>query len=213
MAIESNDLTGQRFYRWTVVKAAEFTKTGKPNVWLCECDCGTIRKVRTNDLKQGKTHSCGCYNKEKSRERATKHNGCGTRLYTIYKNMVGRCYRKTSSHYERYGGRGITVCDEWMAENGFQNFKTWADSSGYNDTLTIERIDIDKGYMPSNCKWIPLKEQANNRRTTHWITFEGITKNITQWADFIGINRRTLTYIMARDGEQETLRRLLKEVI
>jgi len=203
------DLTGQKYGRWTVLQLAE--NDGNGIKWLCRCDCGVERSVRANDLRQNKSLSCGCYNHEKIVERATKHNGCGTRLYYTYKNMIGRCYRKTSTHYDRYGARGITVCNEWLGNDGFTNFREWAEQTGYNDSLTIERIDIDKGYSPVNCKWIPFREQANNRSTTHWVTYNGVTQNITQWAKQIGIERRKLTYLMARDGEQETLFNLLKE--
>ena len=114
----------------------------------------------------------------------------GTRLYKIYDNMKTRCYNPNSNAYDRYGGRGITVCSEWL--NDFSTFKEWALSHGYRDDLTIERIDVNGNYTPDNCTWATYKDQANNRRSNQLETIDGVTKNLTEWAEFYGINIKTV---------------------
>lgn len=133
---------------------------------------------------------------------AEKHtNEYGTRLYWIWHNMKARCLKEGSTNYEHYGGRGIKVCEEWKS---FVPFRDWAHSSGYDDSLTIERIDVNGNYEPSNCRWATMKEQANNKRTSHYFTYHGETKTIKQWSEEKKINRETLRHrILAGWSEDE----------
>lgn len=143
------DLTGQRFGKLTVVEKITKRKKGKV-LWKCLCDCGQFTQPVTASLINGHSRSCGCVR--------TKHNGKGTRLYRILNGMKDRCLNVKSQYWIRYGGRGITICQEWAKD--FAIFKEWALANGYEDTLTIDRIDNDKGYCPSNCQWLTRIENA-----------------------------------------------------
>lgn len=120
---------------------------------------------------------------------ARSHGYTGTRLYTTWCNMKGRCYRKSTKRYERYGGRGITVCKEW--KDSFETFKEWALNNGYSDSLTLDRIDNNGNYCPENCRWITNKEQQSNKSDNHLITYNGRTQTITQWAEELGMSGKS----------------------
>lgn len=160
----------------------------------CKCECGQIvNKIVLRSLFSGNTKSCGCLNNENLLKRNLKH-GDGhrnnkTRLYKIWVDMKRRCNNPNRKGSKNYCDKGILVCEEW---NEFINFKQWAISNGYDDTLTIERKDNNKNYCPENCCWISKSEQSKNRSTNHYITFNGETKTLSDWALTIGINRLTL---------------------
>ena len=150
------DLIGKKFHLLTVIKADGKSKDGHLT-YLCKCDCGNEASVQGRLLRNGNTKSCGCL-------RATspfKHGSSYSRLYYIYNSMKDRCSRATRKDYKYYGGKGITVCEEWL--NSFETFKEWAINNGYTEELTIDRIDNAKGYCPTNCKWSTRKEQSQNR--------------------------------------------------
>lgn len=183
-----NDLTGQRFGRLVALYPTE-KRICRRVVWHCKCDCGKYKDVDSLNLVQGDTTSCGCVATEILIKRNTTHGDYNSRLYRIFRGMISRCDCPSSTEYENYGGRGITVCEEWRDYN---NFKQWAISNGYSNNLTIERNDIDGNYCPENCKWTTMKEQQNNKRNNHFLTYNGVTKTIAQWSDLLGINYGTL---------------------
>ena len=117
---------------------------------------------------------------------AKTHGGTGTRLYRIWKNMKARCYRKSAREYGNYGGRGISICEEW--KDDFLSFRKWALSNGYKESLTIDRIDVNKDYKPSNCRWITNKEQQNNRRDNRIYEYDGKSLTLSQWSELLGMN-------------------------
>lgn len=160
------DLVGLRFGRLTVVKREGMDNTRKNTTWLCLCDCGNTVVASTCHLKTGHTKSCGCYKGKAegcvATQFKTKHGISRSRIYRILHGMKQRCTNPNAPKYHLYGGRGIRVCEEWY--NDVQAFYNWAVSHGYVDGLTIDRIDNDKGYEPSNCRWVTIAEQNRNRR-------------------------------------------------
>jgi hypothetical protein len=185
------DLTGMKFGRLTVLRQSGYCKNGKKkqSQWECICDCGKIVNKPVSSIKQGKTKSCGCLFGDVMKATFVKHGETGTRLYEIWSHMRRRCLRPSDPAYKNYGGRGIAACKEW---DDYTVFREWALSHGYADNLTIDRKDNDGNYEPSNCKWSTMKEQSNNRRSNHLLTLGGITKNINQWSESIGIGRTVI---------------------
>ena len=178
------DMTGERYGRLTVVRLSERkTNQGKP-LWVCRCDCGNEVEVPRKRLIEGSTKSCGCYRREFSREQHTTHGqsrdgNAHTRLFRIWTGMKDRCNNPKSKYYDKYGGRGITICREWELYSAFHR---WASEHGYTDQLTIDRIDNDKGYSPDNCRWATYSEQENNRRNNVKYEVNGTVYTLAQLA-------------------------------
>lgn len=192
-----NDLTGKKFGRLLVIERAE--NRGRQTYWKCRCDCGKIKEINGAKLKNGHTKSCGCLPR-KAKVKSDVQRSCHlkthgmseTRIYRIYHKMKLRCYSKVNPAYPAYGGRGITICDEWL--NDFMEFYNWSMDNGYADDLSIDRIDNNKGYSPDNCRWTTKKQQANNTRSTIFLTYKGETKPASEWSEITGIPQDTLTY-------------------
>lgn len=164
------DRVGERFGRLVVIERADdyAAPNGNRHVcWKCKCDCGNETAVDACLLATGHTKSCGCLKKEKLTAGNVKHGGRYDRLYKVLANMKNRCYNASSDDYKYYGGRGIKICDEWL--NSYEAFKAWAISSGYDENAkhgdcTIDRIDVNGNYEPSNCRWVSMAVQSKNRR-------------------------------------------------
>lgn len=181
---------GDKYGRLTIIK--ELPTINYRRKVLCRCDCGTVKEYFLQRVIHGETKSCGCLSKELFIERS-KHfpKEVGkSRLHTIWFGMKCRCYTQSASNYNRYGGKGIVVCDEW--KNDFLAFYNWAINNGYSDNLTIDRINYTGNYEPSNCRWIPAKEQAANRSNVQLIPFNGETHTIPEWSEITGINYKCL---------------------
>ena len=180
---KNRSIVGNRYGRLTVLSA--FTRSRRS--WLrCLCDCGEEKTVRRDHVVSGRVVSCGCYGKALGAERNRTHGKTGTRLYRIWKDMRNRCGNKKVPGYHLWGGRGISVCNEWT---NFETFRGWAESSGYADNLSLDRIDNDGDYTPDNCRWATPKEQSLNRRSNCYITCNGVTKHISEWDKGIGATK------------------------
>lgn len=214
------DLTGRRFGRLTVIKLHEKKqqykngkKSGFEYYYLCKCDCGNEKIIRSYALTENMTQSCGCLHKEmvstKTREKIITHGLSRSDLYRKWAGMKSRCYNNKEINFYLYGGRGVKVCEEWQE---FEPFYNWATKNGYKKGLTIDRINVNGDYEPKNCRWATIKEQQNNRRNNHYLTYNGKTHTITEWAEITGIRAKT---IMARINKYKwtTKKALTTEVL
>lgn len=162
-----NDLTGKTIGRWTVLRRNDPPSRGHRPLYVCRCSCGTERVVQGNHLTEGRTKSCGCLRTETSRSKATTHGHYGERLYVVWKHIKERCYSPTCKEFRYYGGRGISICDDW--KNNYLSFRKWAYENGYDESAdrgkcTLDRIDNDGNYEPGNCRWTDMATQCKNKR-------------------------------------------------
>lgn len=191
------NMTGQRFGKLRVIKYVGnyiSPKKSKSAKWLCKCDCGKEIIVIGKNLRKGATKSCGCLWQKLSKEGTfgKTHNLSKTRLYGIWNAIKRRCNEKQYRAYVHYGGRGIRVCEEW--ENDFKSFYNWAMNNGYNDKLTIDRINVNGNYEPNNCRWATRKEQANNTRSNINIKYKGQIKTLKEWCNLLSLKYPTILY-------------------
>lgn len=199
-----NDLTGKTFGRLKVLHRAEdkYYPSGRHDIqYRCKCECGNEITILGIHLRSGHTQSCGCFRIETAKKIMTTHGKTNTRLHNIWKNMKGRCLNKNHDDYHLYGGRGISICQEWV--DSFAAFEEWAIANGYSDTLTLDRCDVNGNYCPDNCRWITQKSQCNNTRRNILITFNGETHTMKQWALMLGINYGTLSSRIKRGWSYE----------
>lgn len=197
------DITGLKFGRLTVLE-----KVGKQNKhhrshWICKCDCGKIIEAREDSLRNGHTTSCGCYNRERVSQTASTHRLTNSRLYSIWENIVDRIENPNCKGYKYYGGRGIAICKEWR--NDFKTFYDWSMSNGYQDNLTIDRINVDGNYEPSNCRWVTWEIQNSNKRNNHYEYINGQKYTVTQISKMYNINLRTLCHRLEKMDIMEAI--------
>lgn len=191
--IRITSLVGKRYGRLKVISKEENTRSkgGKSHVmYLCECDCGNRLIVKAENLRSGNTQSCGCLAIDRTKEKSTKHGLTRDRLYHVWNGMKDRCYNPNSESYHNYGGRGITVCDEWR--DNFQAFYDWATENGHKEYLTIDRINNDGNYEPSNCRWATNKEQQRNKRNNFILNYNEESMTLSAISEVTGINASTL---------------------
>lgn len=184
------DLTGRVFGRWTVQSHSHYDPLRKVHYWHCVCECGNEKDVVTRSLTRGDSKSCGCLQKEGGH---WTHGMTKTKIYDVWRAMKNRCFKPNTRYYENYGGRGITVCNEWLDFINFFNDMGFPPKNHW-----IERIDVNGNYEPSNCRWATPKEQGNNRTDNSYLTHNGETLNITQWAEKLKIPRPTIVSRLSR---------------
>lgn len=174
------------------------------SMWLFQCSCGKQKVLSVKNVRSGSTRSCGCLNAEHARRIAAigrfKHGdakvGAVARLHTIWRGMLKRCNKSSNSkESEWYAKRGIEVCDEWK---DYVAFKSWAMQNGYQDHLSIDRIDVNSGYSPANCRWSDMKTQSRNRTTSRFLEVNGSKKTIAEWAEIMGVRQGAITLRLQR---------------
>ena len=195
--IKINEYLGKKYNELTILEEVG-SRNGRRLV-KCQCDCGNIIIAELRTVARGSKKSCGCRQKRLLIERNYKHGyskrGAKDRLYTIWCGIKYRCHARKGLDYEEYAARGIAICSEW--ENDYNAFRKWAYSNGYDENAkfgecTIDRIDVNGNYEPSNCRWVSNAVQQNNKRTNNKISYKGETHTLTEWSRIIGINQGTL---------------------
>ena len=190
---------GEKYGRLTVIEYAGLNKNNAA-LWKCKCDCGNERIVMGAVLRSGKTKSCGCLQRVVAKETVQKYNNSpeykpvrhithglhSTRLFGIWCRMKGRCYNSKSTQYRYYGAKGVKICDEWLTD--FKAFYDWSMANGYQDDLTIDRINNDGNYSPDNCRWANHSEQMLNRSNTVFVEYNGEKKPLAVWCRIYGVN-------------------------
>lgn len=206
MAIRDPIIDGTRFSRLVTLSSK---KVGRRTWYKCQCDCGTIKEVRSFNLKNGATRSCGCLMRENLVALAVKQTKHGhasylkaSPTYVAWVHLVRRCTKKTDAAWKHYGGRGIRVCERWLM---FENFL--ADMGEKPAGLTLDRFPNNNGdYEPTNCRWATAEQQQNNKRNTRLVTIDGETKSLAQWARVVGITKGSMYARAAKHGEEAAVR-------
>lgn len=187
MEKDKSDLTGMKFERLTVLGDGGKDKFNN-RLWKCRCDCGEITFATRTALKSGHKRSCGCLMRERVGNMRRIDGRSSDNLYHLYYNIRNRCTNPNDPNYKYYGGRGIALCKEWR---DWESFKDWATLKGYEKGLTLDRIDVNGNYEPSNCRWITQAEQMRNTRKTRFLTYKGETKPLIEWCEILGISFNT----------------------
>lgn len=193
----TKDITGQRFGRLVAEQELEERIRGAI-AYECICDCGNRVKATASSLISGNTKSCGCLHREQLLNRITKHGHCGEKLYSVWQGIKRRCKNPNTKDYAIYGGRGIHICPEW--DTSYSAFREWAFQNGYREGLSIDRIDTNGNYEPSNCRWATILEQSHNKRNNFNLTYEGKTMTESEWAREKGISLQTLYSRLTKCG-------------
>jgi hypothetical protein len=188
----ATNLIGQRFGKLEAI-AREGSRGGRA-LWLLRCDCGRDHRATASNLKCGNVKHCGCAS------RRLKHGMAGTQLYKRWDSMIQRCTNPNASYFHRYGGRGITVCSEWL---DFASFSKWALANGYNADLQLDRIDNDAGYQPDNCRFVTPKLNSLNKANTRLIKCRGKMVTIQSAVQTTGISEGAIRTRLARGWTDE----------
>lgn len=183
---QHKDISGQKFGRLTALYRLHNTK-GRTK-WLCVCECGNFAEVNVYHLTGGHTRSCGCLIKEIN----ITHGKSKIRLYRIWRHIINRCYNINVESYKDYGARGIIMCDEWR--NDFQAFYDWSMDNGYDDSLTIDRVDVNGNYEPNNCRWVTKSQQSKNKRNCIYYTINGEARCLSDCCKILNLNYNTVTH-------------------
>lgn len=185
------DLTGKTFGDLTAIKYLGRVNSSNNTYWLCRCSCGVEKVVVGYSLRNGYSKSCGRYHEDhSSNHKLYRHGSASSRLYSIWAKMKQKCYSNNPNYYVKHQSKSIQVCKEW--KESFVSFQTWATANGYEDHLTLDRIDLDKNFEPSNCKWVLLKDQQTTKGTKVLYEIDGIKKTTAQWAKELGISKSEL---------------------
>lgn len=182
---------GKKYGNLTIIEVI-YSK-GINSVVNCVCDCGNKTKENLSYIRYGVGTHCGC----KRRKRKNTIYKTGTKLYTAWYNMLSRCTKESNKDYKYYKAKGIKVCDEWL---NYDNFALWAYANGYNDNLTIDRVDNNGNYEPSNCRWVDMKTQSINKSNTRYITYKGQTKSMKEWSEHLNIPYKKLQYRISQSN-------------
>lgn len=187
------DLSGRRFGRLSIIKKVPNRKATAAT-WLCRCDCGNEKIITGPNLRRGATKSCGCLRRDMMRAARTTHGGSYSPTYNAWSRMKGRCHNPNSDDFPDYGGRGITVCERWR-----DNYKAFlADMGQCPPEMSIDRINNDGNYEPSNCRWATATEQANNKRNVPLYEFNGQRLSVAEWSRHTGISTSVLSARLSR---------------
>lgn len=195
------NMVGLRFGRLVVLTRSDRVSKDRAVSWVCRCDCGEELVILGRSMRRGNTVSCGCFGREKRLEANTTHGRSRTDVHKIWQAMIGRCTNPNAANFAHYGGRGIKVCDRWR-----ESFEAFAEDMGPRPQgHTVERIDNDGPYSPENCRWATRKEQSSNTRRSHWVTFDGETRILSEWAQELGVKTNALTWRIKNWGLERAL--------
>lgn len=204
--VSDSDMIGKRFGKLTVLEYAG-VDNHRCKLFKCLCDCGKETTTRKSRLINGGTQSCGCLVSEVWSKMTYKHGHAThekyNRVYAIWSHMVDRCHNENNPAYQRYGARGITVCDEWRED--VDSFIDWANNNGYSDDLSLDRKDNDKGYSPDNCRWVDDVTQGNNKRNNVLITHNGETHTAAEWGRILGVDAKLLRMRKSKGWSDERI--------
>lgn len=200
------DFTGKTFGDWTVLYELERYRTpsGRPvRMWRCKCKCGNECNVQGQHLSSGESTMCTECGYKVSGFKNKKHGESDTKLYAIWSSIKKRCYNPNEKCYSNYGGRGITMCDEW--KNDYMSFRKWAYDNGYDESkskneCSIDRINVNGDYCPENCRWVDIITQANNKRNNFCITYNGETRTVHEWSRILDMPVYLITDRIQREG-------------
>ena len=187
---EPENLVGQRFGRFVVVESTGKKTKSRSTLWLCKCDCGEQRIVSASNLKSGNSQSCGCIQRGETKSY--------TRIYRIWRDVKYRTSHSVKGVNHNYYEKGIKMCEEWRYDS--DAFIEWSLRNGYRDDLSIDRIDNDGDYSPSNCRWVCQKTQCRNKSTNRLVTYNGETKTLVEWSESLGIRYSKLWSRIFRYG-------------